>query len=327
MDSLGMRPGGRPPLPAGGTALSLASSSFYLEVLRTLAEESQSLRELMRRLGFPPRSTMRQHLRTLTELDAVKRLPRSEFPASVDYEITAAGRSLIGVAETLQAWLDRSPAGSMELDGPAAKSAIKALVEGWRSNLVHILAMRPLALTELNRLIPRISYPSLERRLTAMRQVDLLEVRSGKGRTSPYEVTDWLRRAAVPVVAAMRWEWRCAPQETARLRRLDIEALFLLAMPLVRLEEPMSGRCKLRVQTHNGASPAFAGVLVSLKQGEVTDCAPNLDGEAEAWAVGRPLDWLRELSDATGTELAFGGEEELARKLAAGLRCTVNEPH
>lgn len=326
MDGPGLRSGGRAPLRAGGTALTLVSSSPNLEVLRMLAEGPQSLRDLMRRLGFPPRSTMRQYLRTLAELDAVKRLPRSEFPASVDYELTAAGRRLIRVSEALQAWLDRSPSGPMELGGMAAKSAVKSLVEGWGGNLVRILAVRPLALTELNSLIPRISYPSLERRLTAMRQVDLLEVHRGEGRTSPYEATEWLRRAAVPVVAAIAWERRYASEQTPDLGRLDVEAAFLLTLPLVKLEEPVSGRCRLGVELHEGPRPIYAGVLVSLDRGEVAGCTPGLDSEAEAWAFGQPLDWLRQLSDASASELEFGGEAEVAKKLTEGLVCTLIEP-
>lgn len=133
---------------------------------------------------------------------------------------------------TLQAWLQLSPAGPIELGSIAAKSAIKALVEGWGSNIVRALATRPLSLTELNSLIPRISYPSLERRLTAMRQVNLLETQSTHGRTTPYEVTEWLRRA----IAAIGWERRYARIAplisgvwTSPLEELDVDGETRLA--------------------------------------------------------------------------------------------------
>ncbi len=42
--------------------------------------------------------------------------------------------------------------------------------------------------------ISSLSYPSLERRLAAMRLAGLIEARPGNGRGTPYAVTDWLRR-------------------------------------------------------------------------------------------------------------------------------------
>lgn len=222
----------RPPLRAGGTALTLLSNSLNLEVLRNLAEGPQPLQTLMQRLGFPPRSTMRLYLQALVELDAIVHRRRSEFPTSVEYEIAAGGRALLEVSGTLQAWLHASPAGPIELGSTAAKSAIKALVEGWGSNVVRALATRPLSLTELNFLLPRISYPSLERRLTAMRQVNLLEVHHTGGRVAPYSVTEWLRLAIAPIAAAIRWERTLAGDRAPALRRHDVEAALLLAGPL-----------------------------------------------------------------------------------------------
>jgi DNA-binding HxlR family transcriptional regulator len=229
MELSASRSSSRPRLRAGGTALALLSNPLNLEVLRNLAEAPQRLQTLMRSLGFPPRSTIRLYLQTLVEMEAIERRGRSEFPTSVDYEITEGGQALLEVSDTLQAWLQRSPGGPTELGSTAARSAIKALVEGWGSNIVRALATRPLSLTELNSLIPRISYPSLERRLTAMRQVNLLEVRSTPGRMTPYYVTDWLRQAIAPVISAGSagspriappsldaWTWRQASSSRSR---------------------------------------------------------------------------------------------------------------
>ena len=60
---------------------------------------------------------------------------------------------------------DNAPEGPLALGSSTAKSAIKALVEGWGTNMIRALAARPLSLTELNGLISGLSYPSLERRL------------------------------------------------------------------------------------------------------------------------------------------------------------------
>jgi DNA-binding HxlR family transcriptional regulator len=317
----------RPALRAGGTTLTLLSSPLNFEVITNLAEGPLPLQELMRRLGFPPRSTARLYLRGLSELQVVERQGRREFPASVDYEITEAGRGLLRVAEMLQAWLNGSPAGPTELGSTAARSAIKALVEGWGSNIIRALATRPLSLTELDSLIPRISYPSLERRLTAMRQVNLLEAHHTPGRTSPYTVSEWLRRAVAPVIAAIGWERRHLPDRTPDLRRLDVEAAFLLAIPLVELATEVSGKCRLAVEVDDGAAHIFAGVLVSVEQGVVTSCIPALESEAEAWASGTPLDWLRRIDGVDGAGLETGGKTHLAEALTDALRNTALVPY
>jgi DNA-binding HxlR family transcriptional regulator len=327
MEHSASRSSSRPPLRAGGAALTLLASSLNLGVLRDLAAGPQRLQDLMRHLGFPPRSTTRLYLQTLTEIGAIERHSRSTFPASVDYEITEGGRALLRVADTLQAWLLASPAGPIELGSTAARSAIKALVEGWSSNIVRILATRPLSLTELNSLIPRISYPSLERRLTAMRQVDLLEVQSTPGRTTPYTVTEWLRRAIPPIISAISWERRYAADRTADLRRLEVEAIFLLAIPLMDLDSGLSGRCRLAVEVHDGTSPLFAGVLVSIEHGEVTACMPSLEGDAEAWVSGDPLSWVRRIDGASPGKIEVGGERPLAKAITDALARTASEPH
>jgi DNA-binding HxlR family transcriptional regulator len=327
MDGLASRSRSSTPLRAGGTALTLLSSPLNLEVLRCLAQEREPLQELMRRLGFPPRSTLRLYLRGLAETGAIERLPRSEFPSTVDYEITRSGRALLGVGDVIQGWLDRSPAGSTELGSTAARSAIKALVEGWGSQIVRALALRSLSLTQLDGLLPRLSYPSLERRLTAMRQVSLLEASRAPGRASPYRATSWLREAVAPVIAAGGWERRFAPDRTPDVRRLDVEAAFLLAIPLVGLAPRLSGSCRLAVEVHEGTAPLLAGVSVTVEHGAVTSCIPSLENEAEAWASGTPLTWLRRLDGAARPGLDIGGKTQLAAALIDALGSTADEPH
>lgn len=314
-------------LRAGGTALTLLSAPLNLEVLRCLAEGPQHLQVLMGVLGFPPRSTTRLYLRALVDMGAIQRQSRSEFPSSVDYEITGAGRALLGVGDVVQSWLSRSPSGPIELGGTAAKSAIKSLVEGWGSNIVRALATRSLSLTQLDSLIPRISYPSLERRLTAMRQVGLLEAHRVPGRASPNEVTRWLREGVAPVIAAAGWERQYAPDGTPELRRLDVEAAFLLAIPLIDLPPSLSGRCRLSVEVSDGTGPLLAGVLVTVEHGAVTSCIPSLEGDAEAWAAGGPHAWLRELGTSHNGELELGGKTRLVEAMIDALRRTVAEPH
>lgn len=304
----------------------LLAAPLNVEILRHLQQGPLSLQDLRTKLGLPPQSTMRLYLRTLGEIGTVVRKSRNEFPTSVDYELTEAGQALLEVGDAVETWLRASPTGPRELGSGVAKSSIKALVEGWSSHIIRVLAARPLSLTELDSLIPRISYPSLERRLTAMRECDHVEVQRGTGRLRPYKVTTWLRRAVGPITSAIVWERTHAPEQTAKIGRLDVEAAFLLAVPLLELRDKVTGKCRLAVEVHDGPSPVFAGVLVCVDDGEVTSCIADLEGEAEAWASGRPLTWLRQMNLTQDGELELGGDRALVRSVLEALRRTVNEP-
>lgn len=316
----------KPVLRAGGQALMLLAAPLNVEILRRLEQGPLSLQKLRSEVGLPPASTMRLYLRTLSEFGTVERRALEEFPTSVEYEITTAGRELLEVGDAVQVWLQAAPSGPKDLGSSAAKSSIKALVDGWSSHIVRILAARPLSLTELNSLIPRISYPSLERRLAAMRECDLVEAQRGSGRLRPYKVTDWLRRSVGHITAAIAWERTHVPDQTARIGRLDVEAAFLLAVPLLDLPAEVTGKCRLAVEVHDGASPVFAGVLVCVDEGEVTSCVADLEGQAEAWASGKPLTWLRQMNLVSDGELELGGDRALARTVLEALRRTANEP-
>lgn len=326
MKQLTARSSNKPALRAGCQALTLLVASLNVEILRHLQQGSQPLHDLRRDLGLPPQSTMRLHLQTLEEIGAIGRRPHSGSPRSSDYEITAAGRALLRVGDAVATWLGAAPAEPKELGTTAAKSSIKALVEGWSSHLIRALAARPLSLTELNSLIPRISYPSLERRLTAMRECDLVEAQHETGRLRPYEVTDWLRQAVAPVIAAIDWERTHAPERTAGIGRLDVEAAFLLAIPLLDLPAGTSGSCRLAVEVHEGTSPVLAGVLVRIEAGKVTSCVASLEGEAEAWASGKPLAWLRQMSREAEGGLEIGGDRVLAHAVISALQGSANAP-
>src|SRR3954470_1092684 len=186
---------------AGASGLSLLSVPLNVHLLWALEEDERSLADLSQAVGLPPASTMRAYLRTLGDWGVVDRKRESTFPGSVGYALTESGEKLVQVGQALQRWLKGAPNGEMALGSPAAKSAVKALVDGWEVAIVRALAARPCTLTELDRLIPRTSYPTLERRLTAMRKVGQIEGRrDGNGRGTPYGVTKWLRHAITPLI-------------------------------------------------------------------------------------------------------------------------------
>lgn len=312
---------------AGSVALSLLAAPLNVHILQTLEESPKALLDLRRSVGSPPQSTMRLYSRTLTEQGVINRRRRAEFPGSAEYEITPAGRELLATAELLGEWLQIAPEGPVPLGSPAAKSATKALVEGWSTNIIRAIAARPLSLTELNRLIPKVSYPSLERRLGSMRLANLVEPHPGDGRGTPYVATEWLRRSVVPLAAAANWERRNRPEGVQPIGRLDVEAAFLLAVPLMRMPPDFSGTCRLAVEVQGGSSPVFAGVLISFEEGRVVACSSRLEGaEVEAWVSGSPVGWLDRLSGADGRSLEFGGDIPMATAVLDGLGAVATVP-
>jgi DNA-binding HxlR family transcriptional regulator len=311
---------------AGSVALSLLAAPLNVYILQTLEEGPKALLDLRRAVGSPPQSTMRLYSRTLTERGVIDRRRRSEFPGSAEYEITPAGRDLLDVANVLQEWLQVAPDGPVLLGSPAAKSATKALVEGWSTNIVRAIAARPLSLTELNRLIPKVSYPSLERRLGSMRLAGLVEPHPGDGRGTPYMATEWLRRAVVPLAAAANWERRQRPDGAQPIGRLDIEAAFLLAIPLTSMQSDFNGKCRLAVELQGGNSPVFAGVMVCWEEGKVMSCSSRLEGEVEAWISGSPTAWLTRLSGGERRSLELGGDIAMAETVVDGLGAVATAP-
>jgi DNA-binding HxlR family transcriptional regulator len=312
-------------LRAGATALSLLSVPLNVNVLTALGDDELALTDLSRVVGHPPATTMRSYLKGLTDLGVVERRQEDGFPGAVAYALTPPGEQLLLVASALQSWLREAPEGAIMIDEPAAKSAVKALVEGWSSTIVRVLAARPLALTELARLITSISYPTLERRVAAMRRTGQLRATRAEraSRGTPYELTPWLRRAAAPLVAAAAWEREWAAAQTKALSRIDIEALFLLAIPLLELPGELSGRCRLAVETRSGSQPEYAGAMVTVEAGRIVSCVARLEGDSDAWAVGTAGSWLRWMSGRRERALELGGDSALVRAITDALHHTL----
>lgn len=304
---------------AGAQALSLLSVPLNVELLTALAEEPKSLIDLRRAVGSPPQTTMRGRIRALAKLGVLERRRQDAFPGSVDYELDRAGRDLVAVAETLEAWLAMSPEGPLSLGHPGAKSAIKALVDGWSTGIIRALASRPLSLTELNRLISDLSYPSLERRLGAMRLTGQIEACAGQSRRTPYAVTDWLRRAVGPLVAGASWESRYMPEQAPPMGRIDVESVFLLALPLLRLPADLAGSCRLAAEVRRGGERQLAGAMVEVQEGRIASCVSRLEGSASAWAAGSVPSWLSAMTEGDTDRLEVGGDCELGLAVVEGL--------
>jgi len=303
----------------GAYALSLLSAPINMHALSALAEEPRTLVDLRRVAGSPPPTTLRGHLRRLTEIGVVERRQADNSRTSVEFELAASGRELLGAAATLQAWLSQSPEGPLTLGNSNSKGAVKALAEGWSTGMIRALASKPLTLTELDRLITDVSYPSLERRLEAMRMVGQIEPVATKGRGTPYTVTDWLRQAIAPIIAAVHWEQMQLPSEAPAITQIDVEAAFMMVIPMLQLGPELSGLSRLAVDMNGAGKPRLAGVMVKLEEGRVVSCTTRVEGEPGAEGIGSATDWIRAVTDSDPERLKIAGDRRLATAFVAAI--------
>jgi DNA-binding HxlR family transcriptional regulator len=312
---------------AGGTVLSLLAGPLCGPILRAHLDGPLRLPDLRERIGGAAQTTLRGQVGNLRAIGALERHVRSGMPYTVENELTDVGRSILDVAEVVEAWLERAPHGPILFGSEPAKGAIRSLIGGWSSTVLRALAASPLSLTELSTAIPEISYPSLERRISAMRaarQIEVLPSETGKSR--PYGVTDWTRQAVGPLAAAARCECEHIGEFADPLAQTDIEAAFLLAVPLVALPAAHSGSCLLAVDEGEGVEPErqLTGVQVSMQRGGVVSCASEVEQDPSTWALGPAGAWVEAIVDGRFDGLRTGGrDQELALALLEGLHRSI----
>jgi len=312
---------------AGGTVLSLLAGPLCAPILRAHLDGPLRLPDLRERLGGAAQTTLRGQVGNLRDLGALERHVRSGMPYTVENELTDVGHGILAVADMVEAWLARAPQGPLVFGSEAAKGAIRALVAGWDSTMLRALAARPLSLTELDNVISEISYPAIERRLSAMRAAKQVEA-SLQDATSakPYAVTEWARQAVRPLVAAGRCECEHLAAATDPLTRLDVEAAFLLAAPLASLPATANGACLLAVSAADDGEVGgrLVGVDVSVERGEVVSCSASIDPESRSWAKGPVESWTTAILEGPPNGLEVGGEDvELVRALIAGIHSAL----
>jgi DNA-binding HxlR family transcriptional regulator len=316
------------PARAGGTVLSLIASPLSIPILRAHLDGPLRLPDLRERIGGAAQTTLRGQVGNLRGIGALERQVRSGMPYTVENELTSVGLGVLSVAEVVEAWLARAPQGAIPLGSESAKGAIRALVGGWDSTMLRALAARPLSLTELSSVINDHSYPALERRLSAMRAARQLEPRPDADRAKPYGVTEWTRQAVAPIAAAGHCECKHLAQATDPLTRIDIEAIFLLSVPLVDLDVTRAGSSLLAVDTGSGGpgqpTDRLAGVRVEVKAGAITSCSSRLEGDPRTWALGSTSAWVAAILEGKTERLRIGGDraklaEELIQRLHTSL--------
>jgi DNA-binding HxlR family transcriptional regulator len=311
--------GGENGVRSGAQTHVLLAAPLNTPILRALGEGPKQQLELRQETGFPAQTTLRAQLKRLDEIAAIEKRQRNRFPGVLEYELSPAGRDLLFVADTVERWLGRAPDGPLPLSGSPAKAAIKALAAAWSTTMLRALAAGPLSLTELDRVIVALSYPSLERRLAALRLAGQVEARAGNGRGTPYAVTAWAREGVGPLAAAARWERRYTPRSTPPIGRIDAEAAFLLTVPLLNLSEDVSGSCRMALELPGSDGPRLAGVVVGIEKGRIASCTSRLQGTADAWALGSTTAWLEAMVNADTDSIEPGGDGRLARTLLESM--------
>lgn len=191
---------------AGCMALSLIARPLCVPVLRAHRQHPLRFNQLRERLGTGRETPLRREVGKLRAVGALERRVLPGMPYTVEDELTDAGRGLLDLAQAVDAWLVRRPKGSIPLGSDEGKAAIKALIGGWSSGILRELTASPCSLAELSNAIPEVSYPSLERRLSAMRDADLVEALPAKHGRKPYAICGWAREADAVLQTAGGWE-------------------------------------------------------------------------------------------------------------------------
>ncbi|HEX8690042.1 MAG TPA: hypothetical protein VF729_07350 [Solirubrobacterales bacterium] len=294
-------------------------------ILKGVAIEPMRLGALRIWLGGPAQTTLRGHLASLTELGAVERGgPDKKFKAS-ESGLTEMGRELLRVTLVLEAWLAEAPAGSIALGTEGAKGTVKALGAAWESTMLRALAARPLSLTQLDRLIGPVSYPALERRLSAMRATGLVEARPNDESGTPYALTAWGCRGVGSISAASRFEYLHMPEETEPLAPIDVETTFMLTAPGMVMPAGADGICQLVAEAGTGKS-RLAGVEVTVDRGHVASCVSRLDDKPRNWARGSSSSWLDVLVIHDTAKLRLGGNEALVSSVVLSMHEQLRGP-
>lgn len=202
----------------------------------------------------------------------------------------------------LERWLGACPAGPVA-PGPDAEPLLRIVAEGWHSTAIHTAASRALSADEAGELP----------------QVGLLAPAPDEEGEPRFAATEWLRRGIGALAAAARLEIAERREGAAPIDALDVEAAFLLTLPLVLgLPDDMSACCRLTVPLPERRS-RLAGVAVLIERGEITSVTTDLTIWSDTYASGPPLDWIEALIDPATARLDVSGNLEVPLSLLTGL--------
>lgn len=244
-------------------------------------------------------------------------------PNAIEWDTTLrpseAGRDLLFVGDTLERWLDECPEGPLAL-GPDAAPALSALLGGWSSTVIHALAAEPMTLSEVTEAIGILDEDTIDDQIEEMKEASLLVPLGPEDEEEDrFVATEWLRTAIAPLAAGARQELRHPLEDTAPIAALDVQAAFLLTLPMVELPDGLSGTCSLAVDLDEGVAGSPTGATVRIEGGRLASCEVCLDEGADAWASAPAPAWLSAVIEGDTAGIRAGGDSRLAGTLLHGL--------
>jgi len=307
---------------AGALALAVLADSLDARILIALDTGSTGIGDLRTAVGVPPPTTLRGHLRALEKLGLLARRRAEVFPGRTEVGLLESGRGLLRVAERVAGWLAARPGASVALGTPTSHAVLVALADGWSSLLVRALAAAPLSLVQLDRLIGSLDYPTLSRRVDALKVTGLVRACGSTDRATPYAPTDWLARAVGPLISAACWELESGVK-AAPIGAVEVEAALLLGGPRIRAAASVSGSCRLVVRMGDRGA---AGGVVRVDRGRVVSVTIDLRQFASAAISAGTATWMSALLDGDGRGLAVSGNQRLALPLAESMTAALEGP-
>lgn len=280
---------------------------------------------MSRASAAPPETTLRTRLKGLEGDGLVVKRGREGSPGVAEHALTESGEALLIVIASLEKWLGQMPDGALAFDGGPGKAAIKSLSESWSSTVLQGVAPGPISLSGLANELREVTYPSVERRLTAMRRAGQIEAAPDGTNATPYVVTEWMQRSVAPLAAAVRWEQAHLAGAAQSMSRGEVDTAFLLALPLLQVDSGMAGSCRMDVRMDDGEKgPAGASAVVV--KGRVTSCTAVREDSNGSWATGSQPEWAGALTSRSTRRLRFGGDQPLAKALLGDLRLLLFAP-
>lgn len=251
--------------------------------------------------------------------------PNADPDAPIGWDTTLrpspAGKDLLLVGAVLQDWLSDCPDGPLML-GPPAATALSALLGGWSSTVIHALAEKPLTIDEVVEVVAVLDRETIGGQLDEMLEAGLVDVLEDNEEES-FAATEWLRTAIAPLATAARQELRHPLEDTAPIAALDVQASFLLTLPLLDLPREISGTCSLAVELDEGVAGNPSGVTVRIEKGQIASCEVRIAGDVDAWAAAPAGAWLNTVIDMDTSQVRAGGDDRLAGALLEGLHETL----
>jgi DNA-binding HxlR family transcriptional regulator len=310
----------------GVRALKLLAEESMVAVLRGLDDGALRPAELDRRLPGVAHSVVMRRLRRLldSELVVYEHRPGQPpharsvaIPHEARYDLTDAGRLLLGVSAEASRW-EQTWCAQDERREPVGALAIKLTADEHTRKLGLLLADGPLSPKDLGRRGPELCRSALQRRLRELVLAGLLD-RRPLGRSSLYELTSRARHLAHVAMLAGRWEWQWSRRRYPALGR-DLDELLHLVAPVAQIAVPFAGICQLRLDAEGADAPniylaARAGSILALSGAPAA--APAAVGSAT------PAAWCETLLRHERSIMISGDENLLVAVIGALSRALL----